>query len=145
MSHRPRRLGGVIQRELTGLLQRGKLKDPRISELTTFTAVELSKDLSHATVFFSVMGQSDRVEETAAGLAAARGFLQRHLAKVLSVRSLPMLHFSYDTSIETGDRMARILADLPELAENGPEQGAGDSGESGEADEADEADDSGAG
>jgi len=116
MSHRPRRIGGVIQRELTGLLQKGKLKDPRISELTTFTSVELSKDLSHATVYFSVMGQADRVEETAAGLTAARGFLQRHLAKALSIHSLPMLHFSYDTSLDRGAEMAEILAGLPELA-----------------------------
>ncbi|MDF1563558.1 MAG: 30S ribosome-binding factor RbfA [Deltaproteobacteria bacterium] len=126
MSHRPVRLGGVIQRELTTLLQRGKLKDPRISALTTFTGVELSKDLSHATVYFSVMGQEERVSETEAGLVAARGFLQRHLARVLEVRSVPALRFAYDTSLDRGARMEEILSGLPELSSSAPAAGADD-------------------
>jgi len=116
MSHRPKKLAGVIQKELTALLQRGKLKDPRVHSLTTFTAVEVAGDLSHATVYFTVMGQDEAgCEETKRGLAAAKAFLTRHLAKVLSLRTVPQLHFSHDGSFEQGDKISRLLLTLPEL------------------------------
>jgi ribosome-binding factor A len=113
----------VIQRELTSLLTRGKLKDPRIAELTTITGVDLTRDLSLATVYYTVMGGDEAtIQQTGEGLEAARGFLQRHLARVLDVRTLPTLRFRHDTSFDEGEKIERLLAGLPELSGD-PERG----------------------
>ena len=117
MNHRTAKLGNVIQREITSLLQRGKLKDPRVHELTTITGVDVTGDLSQARVYFTVLGDEAAIEETGRGLTAASGFLQRHLGKVLTVRQVPALSFRYDASVAQGDRIERLLAGLPELHE----------------------------
>ena len=50
---RSRRVGGLIQRELATLLSR-EVKDPRLS-LISITAVDVTRDLSLAKVFYTVM------------------------------------------------------------------------------------------
>jgi len=124
VSRRTAKLGHVIQREITTLLQRGKLKDPRVHELTTITGVDVTGDLSLARVYFTVLGDENAIEETGRGLTAASGFLHRHLGKVLTVRQVPTLEFRYDASVAQGDRIERLLAGLPELKE--PAAGDGD-------------------
>lgn len=118
MSHRPARVGAQIQREITSLLQLGRIKDPRVAQLTTITGVDVSRDLSVAKVYFSVFGEQDLIESTAAGLTAAAGFIHRHLAKALHTRVVPHVVFSYDPSLVEGDRMNRLLASLPELRQD---------------------------
>ena len=129
MSHRTAMLGHVIQREIATLIQRGKLKDPRVHELTTITGVDVTGDLSLARVYFTVLGDQAAIEETGRGLQAASGFLHRHLGKVLTVRQVPTLEFRYDPSVAQGDRIERLLAGLPELHEDA----AGDAGDDAEA------------
>ncbi len=115
MTRRTQRLGSVIQEEITLLLSKGRLKDPRIHELTTITGAKVSRDLSVATVYFTVLGEEEDIESTGRGLEAARGFIQRHLARHMNVRVIPSLRFEYDPSVAYGDRMNRLLAELPEL------------------------------
>ena len=54
---RTQRIGDQMQRELAVLIQR-EIKDPRLG-LVTITAVDVSRDLSHAKVFITVMGKDD--------------------------------------------------------------------------------------
>ena len=88
-----------------------ELQDPRIT-FPTITRVRLSKDRSACKVFFSVLGtDADRTKTTMA-LEDARGFVQREVAKVLHIRSMPILSFHYDDSVEGGLRMEGLLNDL---------------------------------
>ena len=131
---RPRRVGAEIQREITALLTRGRLKDPRIHPMTTITGVKVSGDLSHATVYFTVHASPEVIEETGAGLNKAAGFLHRHLKKQLHMRTIPELKFEYDPSIDEGARMEALLGTLPEVqamraAARSGAAAAGDAGE----------------
>lgn len=104
---RSNRIAHEIQRELAELV-RLELRDPRV-KLVTLTGVELSRDHSHAKVFFTVLGSQDHVEETGEGLQRAAGFLRSSLAHRLSTRTVPELHFAYDESIERGVRLSRMI------------------------------------
>ncbi len=123
MSRRTEKLGSVIRRELTLLLSQGRLKDPRVHELTTITGVKVSGDLSLAKVYYTVLGEDSEITETREGLYAARGFMQRHLAGHLSLRIIPRLSFEYDPSAAYGAKMEEILSSLPELQEDASEAG----------------------
>ena len=103
---RPQKLGDQIQREVSELLAR-ELRDPRVGMLT-ITAVDVSPDLSHAKVFFTLL-EKDKLEETLAGLKRASGYLRSQLARRLSVYTIPELRFVYDESVERGDRLARLI------------------------------------
>jgi ribosome-binding factor A len=105
-SGRPQKLGDLIQRELSELVQR-ELRDPRVG-MITITSVDVSPDFSHAKVFFTVL-QKEHLEEAMAGLKRASGFLRSQLARRLKLYTTPELRFAYDESVERGDRLSRLI------------------------------------
>ena len=104
---RSRRIAEQIQRELSEVI-RLELKDPRVG-MITITDVEVSPDYSHAKVFFTLLGDAGRIEEAAAGLTRAAGFLRSQLARRLKLRIVPQLQFKYDESVERGMRLSRLI------------------------------------
>lgn len=104
---RTRRLGEQIQRELAELIQR-EIKDPRVG-FVTVSAVEVSRDLSHAKVFITQLGDDTKRKEMLAVLTHAGGFLRRELGRRLTMRIVPTLAFVYDTSIERGTALVSLI------------------------------------
>ena len=126
VSSRVQRVGDQIQKELASLIQL-EVSDPRIG-MVSITGVEVSRDLSHAKVFVTVMntlsedasvnqvtlsspGKLDRieVEENIEALVKASGFLRTMLSKRLRTRSIPKLQFYYDNSIERGQQLSGLI------------------------------------
>jgi ribosome-binding factor A len=101
------RIADQIQRELAELI-RLELRDPRVG-MVTLTAVDLSRDQSHAKVYFTVLGPESAAQAAREGLEHASGFLRSGLAHRLSTRSVPELAFAYDESIERGARLTRLI------------------------------------
>jgi len=108
---RGRRIADLIQHELAILIQT-EIKDPRIG-MVTLNEVKVSRDLSYADVYFTMLGQTDHESATEA-LSKAAGFLRSELAKVLTARTTPKLRFHYDDSVENGERMAKAIHDALE-------------------------------
>ncbi|MGH8618348.1 MAG: 30S ribosome-binding factor RbfA [Burkholderiales bacterium] len=104
---RARRVSEQILRELADLL-RLEVKDPRVG-MVTLTEVEVSRDLSHAKVYFTLLGDAERVAESTAGLAHAAGFLRSELSHRLQLRTVPELHFAHDASVERGIRLSQLI------------------------------------
>jgi ribosome-binding factor A len=104
---RSARIADQIQRELAEVV-RTELRDPRVG-LITLTGVELSRDQSHAKVFFTVLGAQSDVDHALEGLQRAAGFLRSHLAHRLTTRKVPELHFAYDESVERGVRLSKLI------------------------------------
>jgi ribosome-binding factor A len=108
-SARSARIADQIQRSLAELL-RLEVRDPRVG-MITLTGVELSRDQSHAKVFFTVLGSPAQAEQAGEGLAHAAGFLRSELAHRLTTRKVPELHFEYDESVERGMRLSKLIDD----------------------------------
>jgi ribosome-binding factor A len=107
VSARTSRIADQIQREVAELV-RTEVRDPRVG-MVTLTGVELSRDQSHAKVFFTVLGPQSAIEEAQEGLQRAAGFLRSQLAHRLTTRKVPELHFAYDESVERGVRLSRLI------------------------------------
>jgi ribosome-binding factor A len=105
-SGRPQKLGDLMQRELSDLL-RQELRDPRVG-MITLTSVDVSPDMSHAKVFFTVL-EKEKLPETLEGLRRAAGFLRSQLAKRIQMYTTPELRFLYDESVERGDHLSRLI------------------------------------
>lgn len=105
-SGRPEKLGDLIQRELSELVQR-ELRDPRVG-MITITGVDVSPDLSHAKVFFTTL-HKETLADAQQGLRRAAGFLRTQLAKRIKLYTTPELRFEYDESVERGDRLSRLI------------------------------------
>ena len=112
VNRRQDQLGQVIARELSDLM-RLRMKDPRIG-FASITAVDVSRDLSYAKVFVSVMGTPEEQRETMRGLRHAAGFLRHELAQRLTIRHVPEITFQLDESIARGARVIELLNQVSE-------------------------------
>ena len=103
---RSERLASQIQRELASLV-RNNLKDPRLSS-PAILEVQVTRDLSQAKVYFSVLDPED-AEQNLQALKHASGYLQREIGKVLKARITPKLAFIYDDSDIRGRTMSELI------------------------------------
>ena len=116
------RAAADIQRELADLFR--EMKDPRVSKLLSIIKVDVSGDLSYATVYVSAIEGFDKTVESVKGLKNAAGFLRRELGVRLKLRKTPELRFVADNSIEHSANIAKIIESFPETTateENGNE------------------------
>jgi ribosome-binding factor A len=101
------RLNEQLKRELTALLQ-FEVRDPRIG-MITITDVEVSPDLYHAKVYFTLLGDDDERLKAAEGLRAASGFLRTELGRRMHIRRAPELHFTFDNTLDHAMHIERLL------------------------------------
>ena len=102
---RSSRVAHQIQRALSELIRR-EVRDPRLG-MVTLTEVQVSKDLSYAKVFFSVLGaQPQQAQEI---LEAAGPILRGPLGRALGIRHSPELRFVHDELIESGARLSELI------------------------------------
>ncbi|KQQ67603.1 ribosome-binding factor A [Pseudomonas sp. Leaf127] len=106
---RTQRIGDQIQRELAQLIRR-EVKDPRVG-LVTVTAVDVSRDVGHAKIYVTVMGQDDAesIAQSLKVLNTAAGFLRMQLGREMKLRSVPQLHFHYDESVVRGAHLSALI------------------------------------
>ena len=95
-----------IMREMAELVRKC-LKDPRTGFIT-INDVEITRDYSHATIYYTVLDDRTR-EITADALEHAKGYLRSELSKRLSVFRTPELHFEYDESVERGMSLSHLI------------------------------------
>ncbi len=114
---RHQRLGTQVLRTLSELL-RFETKDPRLQGVS-LTAVDLSRDLSVARVYFSLLDPDDAVEPAQAGLDKATGFLRGKLGAAIQVRHVPELRFIHDDSAERGARIDELIDDALHTDDHG--------------------------
>ena len=130
MSIRTERITEQLRNEISVIL-RDEVTDPRVGMLS-ITRIKLSRDLSHAQVFWSpVMAEDVDLDDMEDGLESAAPFVRRLIAERLNLRRTPAFQFLYDPSIGEGDRTLGLLkaleqerADQPGSDEEDEEQDA---------------------
>lgn len=104
---RTRRVGEQLQRELAQLIQQ-EIKDPRIG-MVTISAVEVSRDMSHAKVFVMMSGTDEEIKTSMSILNKAAGFLRHTLSKSMTMRIMPHLKFQHDQTMEHGSNLSALI------------------------------------
>ena len=106
------RLRDQIKEVVAEIIQQ-KLKDTHVG-FVTVTDVKLTGDLSEATVYYSVYGDTLTQKTTNRALDHAKGFIQSELARQISIRKVPILSFKVDRSVEHGLRIEELLNQIHE-------------------------------
>ncbi len=102
-----------VRRELAEIVQ-DELKDPRLG-LLSFTEVRMSRDLSHAVVYCSVLHAGQDSNEQQSGkesievLNRAVGFIRKSIARRIRARIVPTLKFVIDESVTRGAAMDDLI------------------------------------
>ena len=108
------RIAEMMQRKLAQIIQQ-EVKDPRLPGFITISAVTVTRDLGHAKIYFTALNDEAGMADSI--LNAAASYLRTALARTLTLRTVPQLHFIYDKSIEYGRHLSRLIDDV-----NPPEQ-----------------------
>ena len=107
--YRQNRVNDAVKQEMAQILR--DVKDPRIAgAFVSITGAVVTKDLKFAKIYYSVLS-GDKTEVLKA-LKKATGFFRSELAKRINLRFTPELAFEYDTSIEYGSNIAKILNEI---------------------------------
>ena len=93
-------------------------KDPRVSRLLSIVKVDVSSDLSYATVYVSAIEGFEEPVKSVKALKGASGYLRRELGSRMSLRKVPELRFVADDSIEHSANISRIIKSFNEGKEN---------------------------
>jgi ribosome-binding factor A len=104
------RVNRAMVKEL-GLILQQELTDPRL-RFVTITNVEISRDLQHAKIFFSVLGESSQVSQAEAGLESARGLIRKLIGQRVRMRFVPELKFIYDKNVLYSTRIEETLEQI---------------------------------
>ena len=107
MAFKRERMEKILEREISSIIFQ-EIKDERI-KFVTITKVNLTNDLSIATVLYTVFGNENQVNSSIDALNDAKGFIKTILSKKLEVRKIPDLKFKYDESFEHGNKIEEIL------------------------------------
>ncbi|MFQ5348100.1 MAG: 30S ribosome-binding factor RbfA, partial [Rhodothalassiaceae bacterium] len=101
--------GETIRHALADIFLREEFRDSDLRGVQlTVSAVEVSRDLRHATVFvIPLLGA--RAEPVTAALNRHAGFVRRELGRAVRFKYLPELRFRLDRSFDEGDHVEAIL------------------------------------
>lgn len=100
----------AVKREVSSIIH-SELKDPRL-EFVTITSVEVSRDLQHARVTFSVLGDEKKAESAIQGLESARGFIRKLIGQRIRLRYTPDIEFIFDKTVEYSVRIEEALEEI---------------------------------
>ena len=105
---RTRRVSEAVREELIELIG-FEMADPRLLPVEV-NLVNVSPDGRHAHVLIGIRGDERVQREAFAALEHAQNYLRHQLARRLSLRRVPELHFEADLGSESEDRIERLLA-----------------------------------
>jgi len=105
---RTERVADLIQQALAQMLLQD-MNDNRF-QLITITGVNVSKDLSYAKIYVSVLiDEADKIKEMITDLNLAAKSLRFQLAKKVKLRIVPELKFVYDEAAAYGFKINSLL------------------------------------
>jgi ribosome-binding factor A len=110
MQYRDRRVADAI-RDIVADIILTKISDPGVG-FVTVTRCSLSRDLRHATIYFSAMGTEEERQRSLAHLEHARGFIRHQLGLRLKMKFLPDIHFALDEILAQEQRIGKLLDEL---------------------------------
>ncbi|MCQ2613193.1 MAG: 30S ribosome-binding factor RbfA [Treponemataceae bacterium] len=108
------RLGEQLREEISTMILKQQIKDPRVSTFLSVNRVEVSRDLAYAKVYVSSFMSDAQTRKGVKGLESAAGFIQTVLSKKLRLRQFPHLSFVADSSIKEGFEMVHKLNEIAE-------------------------------
>jgi len=117
--YRAQRLGEEIRKIISEMFVRGDLKDPGFQGMIGINSVEVTNDGSYATIYVTALGEnsendfSDQEKSTIMkAFQRSKGHIRSEIAKKVTVRHVPELLFRFDSSLEYGMKMDKILTEL---------------------------------
>jgi ribosome-binding factor A len=122
--YRQGRLGEEIKKLISSMMLR-EIKDPRLEGIISVSDVEVTKDSSYATVYIMILdtGQSaeekeKREQDVLDGFYSAKGMIRKEIGEKMRLHHAPDLIFKIDRSMEYGEHIDKVIAELEKEKED---------------------------
>lgn len=129
MSVRQEKIQSQLVHEISDMIRKD-LRDPRLG-FVTLTGAEITRDLRHAKIFVSILGDDDARNKSLKALNSAVGLLRGEFARRAHLRIAPEIEFRFDLGIERGQRIFELLHTVEDDLKPLPEPEATSTGETG--------------
>lgn len=107
------RLNSLLKEVISEVI-RNDVRNPHVGTLITVTRVDITKDLHHAKVYISVIGDENEKNESLIALNNAAGFIAVNASKKVVLRYFPNLIFKLDDSVDKHMRIESLLDKISE-------------------------------
>lgn len=104
-----KRIESDIEKYIPIIIQRES--EDEILKSITITDCELAHDQSYCKVYFTSLIDMDK-KQLEKEVNEASSFIRGKLSQLVQMRNTPILHFTYDTSIEYGTKIEKILEQI---------------------------------
>lgn len=105
------RLNSLLKEVIAEVITK-EVRNPLVGEFTTVARVDISKDLRHAKVYVSVIGDEAVRRGTVEALQSAAGFIAVKSSKKVVMRHFPELLFRLDDSVDKHIRIQELLSEI---------------------------------
>lgn len=107
---RSQRVADQIKRDVSVVIE--EMLQDKAGLLVTISGVDVSSDLRHAKIFYTVLGDESKREQAEKIFQKSTGYIQSELARRLRLRRMPEISLSYDTSLVEGMRMVSLIDEV---------------------------------
>ncbi len=107
---RTKRVALEVRKTLSEIIHQ-ETKDPRLDKIN-ITEVKISKDMSIATIYFTIIGadeQDDSAQDAIKALEKAKGFFRTEVGRRMNLRITPDLRFFYDKVAENAGHIEELI------------------------------------
>lgn len=109
---RSEKLNAEFQKNIYEVLTR-KVKNPRLTEMFSVTAVETDRELATAKVYISVYSADEaKKQATFEAICESAGFVRQALSKSMHIRTMPQFIFLKDSSFDYSEKINRLLNEV---------------------------------
>lgn len=102
------RISEEMKKEISSIIQ-NELKDPRLPQMISVIAANVTRDLRHAKIYISVLGNDEEKKNAINALKSAAGFIRREVSHRMQLRYTPEMQFELDESIERGVYITKLI------------------------------------
>lgn len=122
MTERTVRLNSLLKEVISEAIHRDLQHVPHINEFVTITSCDITKDLSFAKVYVSVLGDEKEKKKAVAALQEKAGLIARICSKKVRMRFFPNLSFELDLGLEQQLHMEELLSKISKERKSRDEQ-----------------------
>ena len=112
-TRRIQRVNSLLREVIAEVIQR-ELKNPNLPSFVSISRVEVSRDLQHAKIFVSVIGEDAIKAKAVRILKSSAGFIASSASKKVRLRYFPELVFILDDTVDKQMKINDLISSIEE-------------------------------
>ncbi len=107
------RLNSLLQEVISDVIHT-RVKNPHLSDFVSVTRVAITRDLHHAKVYVSIIGEPAQKKKGIEALQSAAGFIAVQASKQIIIRFFPELTFILDDTVDKQAHIEDLISKIHE-------------------------------